>query len=148
MTRILTLGAAAILFAAAVHHPARAQAPCSLLTPNQIKTVIGAPVQPGQPGVNDCTWHDAKGNTIVYLSLKPTTDFHDTRAQMQATGRLTPITGLAEDAFFVASTGTSAALYALKKRRVVLLTVDAPGYTRAQNEGAEKALATQLLPKL
>jgi hypothetical protein len=51
----LILAAAATLISAALH----AQAPCSLLTPDQIKAVLNSPVEPGQPGVakdsNDCT---------------------------------------------------------------------------------------------
>lgn len=58
---ILLLAAAAILLPAA----ARAQEPCSLLAPDQIKAVLNSPVEPGQPGVakdsNDCTWSDANG---------------------------------------------------------------------------------------
>lgn len=144
MIRMTLLTLAAISLIPVAH----AQAPCSLLTPGQIKAVVGAAVQPGQPGANDCTWHDGRGHILVYMSLKATTDFHDTRAQMQATGKMVPITGVGEDAFFVASTGTGAALYSLKKRHVLLLTVDGPGYDKAQNEAAEKALASQILSKL
>ena len=54
----LTLAAAATFIPAAAH----AQAPCSLLTPDQIKAVLNSPVEPGQPGVakdsNECTWSD------------------------------------------------------------------------------------------
>jgi hypothetical protein len=42
----LSLAAAAVLIPAAAH----AQAPCSLLTPDQIKPVLSVPVNPGQPG--------------------------------------------------------------------------------------------------
>jgi hypothetical protein len=117
----------------------------------QIKAVLDTPVQPGKPGTGeaaDCTWADAKGETRVYLALKDPTDFKALRDSMQATGKLVPITGLSSDAFFVHSAGTSAALYALKGKRLLLLTVDGVGYTRVQNEEAEKALATETLPKL
>lgn len=127
---------------------AKSEAPCSLATPDQIKTLIGAPVQPGQPAAADCTWRDAKGDTRVYLSLRDSKDFHSFRSQMQTTGKMVPITGVGEDAFFVSSTGSSAALYALKKTHVLLLTVDGPGYSKAENEAAEQALANQILAKL
>ncbi|HVG27898.1 MAG TPA: hypothetical protein VM865_09860 [Acidobacteriaceae bacterium] len=156
-----TLTLAAILTAALASHAAPAQAPhaspkaaakepapCDLLTPDAIKTVIESPVQPGQPGAGDCTWHDAKGETRGYLSLKDAADFHSLRSQMQASGRLVPVTGLAGDAFFVSSTGSSAALYTLKAKRVLLLTVDGVGYSKAQNEAAEKSLAAQILARL
>lgn len=128
--------------------PASAAVPCGLLTPEQIKTVLGAPVQPGKPGENDCTWKDAGGHDRVYLSLKDAKDWKSFRDSMQATGRMTPVTGVAEDAFFVASSGTSAAFYTLKRGHVVLLTVDGLGFTRAQNEASEKTLAPQILQGL
>ena len=140
--------ALAALFATAAHAAPPTPSPCALLTPDQIKVVLSSPVLMGKPGSADCTWADAHGETRVYLSLKDATDFHSLRDSMQATGRLVPITGLAEDAFFVSGTGSAAALYALKRKRVLLLTVDGVGFSKAQNVGAEKALATQLLPKL
>ena len=151
-TRLFPLAPAAILLAALVPRLAHAQAPCSLLSPEQINSVVGTPVGPGQPGgqsgSSDCTWKDAKGQDRVYLSLRDPKDFHDLRDSMQSTGRLVPITGLSGDAFFVSSTGASAALYALKGKHLVLLTVDGPGFGKAENEAAEKALATGILAKL
>jgi hypothetical protein len=152
--RKTTLAATAILFAASLAPrplPAQTHAPspCALLSPDQIKVVLGSPVLIGKPGTNDCTWNDAKGETRVYLSLKDATpEYKAFRDSMQATGRLVPVTGLAEDAFFVSATGTSAALYTLKARHLMLLTVDGIGYSKAQNEAAERGLATQILPKL
>jgi hypothetical protein len=144
----LTFATAATLFTAA----ACAQAPCGLLTPDQIKTVLGSPVQPGHPGGTkdspDCTWQDAQGHDRVYLSLKETTEFHQLRAQMQSTGRMVPITGVGEDAFFISSTGSDAALYTIKRGHLVLLTVSAPNASRVDNEASEKAIATRILAKL
>lgn len=132
--------------------PAAADAPCGLLTPEEIKTVLSVAVLPGKPseseGAHDCTWKDAKGTDVVYLNIKEAKEWKSFRDSMQATGKLTPVTGVAEDAFFVASTGTSAAFYTLKKGHVVLLTVDGPGYSKADNEGAEKTLATRILSRL
>ena len=158
LPRPATLAAAALLIAAFRPRSMPAQtpsqthapAPCTLVTPDQIKTLIGTPVVPGKPGAesNDCTWADSKGVTRIYLSVKEATDFKDFRTSMQATGRLVPISGLAEDAFFVSSTTNATALYALKARRLLLITVDGVGFSKAQNQAAEKALATQILPKL
>jgi hypothetical protein len=137
--------AAALLFTAAA---ACAQQPCSLLTPDQIKVVAGTAVKPGTPGQNnDCTWRDAKGEDRVYLALKDSTNFHDFRTQMQSSGRMTSIPGLAEDAFYVASAGSSAALYLLKKKHLIELMVTGPDFSRPQNEAAEKALAPDLLAR-
>jgi hypothetical protein len=151
---LAALAAAAILLAVLTPSPTQAQtqthtpAPCSLLTTEKINALVGAPVQPGQPGPNDCTWHDAKGQTVVYLSLRDAKDWHTFRPQMQATGRLVPVTGVAEDAFFISSTGNSAAFYALKSTHVLLLTVDGLGFNKAQNEAAEQALAVHALARL
>ena len=61
--------------AALIPVAARAQDPCSLLTPDQIKAVINSPVEPGQPGVakgsDECTWGDANGDDRVYIALRP-----------------------------------------------------------------------------
>jgi hypothetical protein len=155
MNRFLTLSSAVVLLAAVspriaaqTHPPAKDPDPCKLVTVEQINALLGTPVKPGQQGPNDCTWRDGKGVDRVYLSLRDSKDFHALRGQMQTTGKMLPITGVAEDAFFVSSTGNSAALYALKKTHVVLLTVDGNGFSKADNEAAEKTLAIQILAKL
>jgi hypothetical protein len=162
----LTLAAAAFLIPAV----ARAQAPCGLLTPDQIKAVLNSPVEPGQPGVakdsNDCTWSDANGPNLaqarVYIALRPAADFRTFRTQIEkAGGNPTPVTGLGDDAFFVSPQqpdDSSSALYVLTKTHLLLLTVtlpDATGQAAPQQtsnqqatQAAEKALATQILPKL
>jgi hypothetical protein len=145
----LTLAAAVTLISVAAH----AQAPCSLLTPDQIKAVLNSPVEPGQPGVakdsNDCTWSDARGEDRVYIALQPRAAFQKTRAQIDKTGgHPTSVTGVGEDAFFVSSGDSSTALYVLAKNHLLLLTVNGPNATQEQNEAAEKALATQILPQL
>ncbi len=132
---------------------AHAQSPCGLLTPDQIKSVVSTPVTPGTPGGSkdapDCTWKDSKGEDRVYVSLKSRDTFNVTRAQMSNHGRLSSVTGVGEDAFFVSSTAGSAAyLYALGKHHLLLLQINIPNASRQDNEAAEKALATQILPKI
>jgi hypothetical protein len=144
----LALVAAAILIPAA-----HAQAPCSLLTPDQIKAVLNSPVESGQPGVaknsNDCTWSDPRGEDRVYIALQPRTAFQTTRAQIEKTGsHPTPVTGVGEDAFFVSSGDSSSALYVLAKNHLLLLTVNGPNASQEQNQAFEKALATQVVPQL
>lgn len=150
MTRTFLTFAAVSLFGASAGH---AQAPCTLLTADQIKAVVSVPVNPGQPGGTkdspDCTWKDGKGQDRVYLSLKSRDNFNVTRAQMQNTGRLSNVSGVGEDAFFVSSAaGSTAYLYTMGKHHLLLLTVNVPNASRQDNEAAEKALATQILPKL
>ena len=145
----LLIAAAASLIPTAAH----AHAPCSLLTPDQIKAVLNSPVEPGQPGVakdsNDCTWSDTRGEDRVYIALKPRPAFQTTRTQIaNAGGHPTSVTGVGEDAFFVSSGDSSSALYVLAKNHLLLLTVNGPNATQEQNEAAEKALATKILPQL
>jgi len=129
-------------------------APCTRRTPTQIKTVLTTPLSEGKPGTptdgtTDCTWSDPKGVTRVYLSLNdPGIHYKSFRDSMLATGKLVPIPGLADDAFFISSAGNSAALYALKNKHLLLVTVDGPNFTKTQNESAEQTLATAILPKL
>lgn len=146
----LFFAVAAILFTAASAH---AQAPCNLLTPDQIKAVVGVPVTPGQAGGTkdspDCTWKDAKGETRAYVSLKTRDNYNVTKAQMQHTGRLAPVTGVGEDAFFITSpAGSTAYLYTLGKKHLLLLQANIPNASRQDNQAAEKALANEILPKL
>lgn len=132
---------------------AYAQAPCSLLTQDQAKAVLSVDVSPGQAGGTkespDCTWKDAKGEDRVYVSLKPRDTFNVTRAQLANTSRVSSVTGVGENAFFVTSTaGSTAYLYALGKHHMLLLQVNVPNASRQDNEAAEKALAVEILPKL
>ena len=83
------------------------------------------------------------------MSLKPRDTFNVTRAQMATTGRLTSVTGVGEDAFFVTSpAGSTAYLYALGKHHLLLLQANVPNASRQDNEASEKALANEILPKL
>ncbi len=146
----LFLAAAAVLIPAAAAH---AQDPCSLLTSDQIKAVLSVPVNPGQPGGTkdspDCTWNDAKGEARAYVSLKTRDNYNVVHAQMANTGRLVAVTGVGEDAFFVTSpAGSTSYLYALGKKHLLLLQVNIPNASRQDNQAAEKAVATEILPKL
>jgi hypothetical protein len=145
----LLIAAAATLIPAAAH----AQAPCSLLTPDQIKAVVSVPVSPGTPGGTkdspDCTWKDAKGEARVYVSLKTRDNYNVVHAQMANSGHLVAVTGVGEDAFFVSSpAGSTVYLYALGKHHLLLLSANLPNASRLDNQAAEKALATEILPKL
>ena len=147
----LLIAAAATLVSAAAH--AQAPAPCSLLTPDQIKAVVNVPVNPGTPGGTkdspDCTWKDAKGEDRAYVSLKTRDNYNVVHAQMQNSGRLASVTGVGEDAFFVTSpAGSTSYLYTLGKKHLLLLQANIPNASRQDNQAAEKALANEILPKL
>jgi hypothetical protein len=106
-------------------------------------------VSAGVAGDGDCTWKSLKGEDRVYLQVKDAgPDYKSFRDSMMATGKLAPVSGLAEDAFYVSSHGSSAALYAMKAHHLLLITVDGPGFDKAGNEGAEKILMTAILPRV
>ena len=103
-SRLLPLTAAILaLTTLTLPQPLHAQlpAPCTLLTPTQIKTVLTTPLsepQPGSPtdGTTDSTKADAKGATRVYLSLNdPGITYKSFRDSMLATGKLVPLSSLA-----------------------------------------------------
>jgi hypothetical protein len=154
MTHLRRTSAAASIFLASAlsAHAQPLASPCALLSTEQIKSVLGTPVLAGKLGGGgaECTWADPQsGATRVYLKLSDAgPEYKSFRDSMQSTGRLVPVTGLAEDAFFVSATGASAALYTLKSHHLLLLTVDGVGFSKAQNEAAERALAGRALPKL
>jgi hypothetical protein len=157
-SHLLTLSTAAIVFTAIVApRPMHAEppiSPCALLSRLQIKTVLDTPLLDGKPGApsdgtTDCTWTDSKGETRVYLSLKePGIEYRSFRDSMRATGRFVPVPGLGGDAFYIASAGNTAALYVLKGKELLLVSVNGFNFTKAQNESAEQSLATAILPKL
>jgi len=147
---ILLLAAATLLpLAACAQTPI---APCSFLTPDQIRAALNSPVEPGQPGVakgsNECTWSDAQGEDRVYIAVRPGADFRSMRTQIEKNGgHPSPLTGLGDDAFFV-SDESSSALYVLAKNHLLILTVNSPDGTQQTSQAAEKTFATQILPKL
>lgn len=157
-SRLFVFSAAAIVLTAVVAalpvHAETPPAPCALLSGAQIKTVLDTPVSEGKAGAPsdgtvDCTWADSKGETRLYLSLKdPGIEYKSFRDSMRATGRFVPVAGLGGDAFYIASAGNAAALFVLKGKHLLLVTVNGVGFTKVQNETAERSLATEILPKL
>ena len=158
MPRLLTLATLPLAFTvfapvfaqthAAGKGPAKEPSACNLLTLDEIKSITGAAAQPGKPGADDCTWKDSKGEDRVYISVHESLDWHNLHDTMRGTGKLTPLTGVAEDAFFVGSSGSSAALYLLKGKHYVIFTITAPNASKADNEAAEKTLAPHILGRL
>lgn len=146
----LLLAAAAVLIPAALH----AQDPCALLTPDQIKSVLNSPVEPGQPGVakdsNECVWSDARGVDRVTIALRPGAEFRNILTKIEkAGGHPISVTGIGDDAFFVSSEdASSSALYVLAKNHFLLLAVYGSDASQQDIQAAEKALAAQIIPKL
>jgi hypothetical protein len=147
MPRPITFAAATILFAAAVTLRAHAADPCTFLTTAQVTAAMGIPVNDGTPGPKNCVWHAIKSNSNLYLTLRDGATYPTFKSQVQATGHASPVTGIGDDAFFMAGQESSA-LYVLKGSQVLLIIARVAGNTLAQNQAIEKAIATQAIGKL
>jgi hypothetical protein len=147
MPHSLSLAAATILLAAAATLPAHAADPCTFLTTAQVTTAMGIPVNDGTPGPKNCVWHAIKSNSNLYLTLRDGATYSTFKSQVQATGHASPVTGIGDDAFFMAG-GESSALYVLKGSQILLIIARVAGNTVAQNQAIEKAIATQAIGKL
>jgi hypothetical protein len=139
LTSLIT--SAALLVAASAY----AQDPCTYLTTDQVAAALGAPSNPGTPGPKNCVWHATKANSNVYLTLRDAASYNTFKSAAQAGGHMTPVSGLGDDAFFVAGSTASASLYVRKGSQVILLMVRIDGAPPDKNEAAEKTLAAQAL---
>jgi hypothetical protein len=138
----------ATLILTATSLSAYAQDPCTYLTTDQVATALGAPSNPGTPGPKNCVWHATKANSNVYLTLRDAASYNTFKSAAQASGHMTPVSGLGDDAFFVAGSTASASLYVRKGSQVILLMVRIDGALLDKNQAAEKTLAAQILPHL
>jgi hypothetical protein len=138
----------AVLILMAAPLAAQTPNPCTYLTTDQIAAATGLPSNPGTPGPKNCVWHATKSNSNVYLTLRDGATYDAFKAQVQAAGHMTPVTGLGDDAFFLGGSPTSSALYVRKGAQVILLIVRIDGASLDKNQAAEKTLAAQILPHL
>ena len=147
MPRSLTFSAATILFAATLSLRAYAADPCTFLTTAQVTAAMGIPVNDGTPGPKNCIWHAIKSNSNLYMTLRDSATYSTFKAQVQALGHASPVTGIGDDAFFMGDEKSSA-LYVLKGSQVLLIIARVAGNTVAQNQAIEKAIASQAIGKL
>ena len=148
MRPTLLLTASILIAASPLALRAEASDPCTYLTTDQVAAATGIPFNPGTPGPKNCVWHAIKSNSNVYLTLRDAAGYDRFKATGQATGHVVPVTGIGDDAFYLAGDTASASLYVRKGAQVILLAVRIDGAPLEKNEAAERSLAAQILPHL
>ncbi len=144
------------LFIAGAASPANAASndACTLLTPDQVKAAIGAPVGAGAHTtptfLKTCTWSTAKGANyqFVTLSLQDANGFEKGKAVWShAKGIVvTTASGIGDDAFYLA-TGDNVGLN-VKKGNVSFKVEVYAHVPVSKKEEMEKPLALDVVSKL
>ena len=143
---VLTARAALLLVALGLPLTARAaKDPCKLLTPAEISGVLGGAFGAGAPiGTTGCSWTNEKPHMIVTVSLWPPTEWDRIKANPLG-GKITPVSGLGEDAFY-ASIAQYSVLYVKKGGTVYLFKVYGVK-DETKQMSAEKTFALDALPR-
>jgi hypothetical protein len=141
---------------------------CSLLTPAQVTAALGVNVGAGQPAgpknaahpastsSSLCGWSEP-GNTaangkkvLVDIfgnmgSLSPTDRFNNAKTPVKGITK-TPVSDVADDAYYIVTPGLGPGLNVKKGNFVFQIRVS--GFSVDQNEAMEKTLAQNILAKL
>jgi hypothetical protein len=149
-----TLAAALLLiFAFGVAAPQSAAAPadaCSLLSPAQIKSAIGAEVSAGAAGsAKLCQWNAslAPGATVNFVTLVlQDPKFFDSGKNVPAPAVVTPVSGVGDDAYYLA-VRDQVGLVVKKGSSSFKISVYAK-LPADKKEAMEKSLATQIASQL
>jgi hypothetical protein len=147
----VAFGAAVALGSAAPRIEAASGDACSLLTPAQIKSAVGADVGAGAAGSPKlCQWNAALAPTspvkFITLLLYSDTNAFGAGKNMPAPAVVTPVSGIGDDAYFVA-VGDQVGLIVKKGSNMFKVAVYAK-LPVDQKESMEKVLATQIVSKL
>lgn len=124
---------------------------CSLLTPAQIKSVVGAEVGVGAAGsAKLCQWNASLAPTstvkFITLLLYSDTNAFEPGKHMPAPAVVTPASGVGDDAFFLA-VGDQVGLIVKKGSGAFKITVYAK-LPVDKKEAMEKLLAAQIVSQL
>ena len=139
VARLLSL-AALLLIAAPL---ARAADTCNLLTAAEISAATGDPVTTTTPGPSNCVWRGKASG--VYLTIRDGSGWASAKSMMMGSGKAAAVSGVGDDAFFMAGGGF---LYALKGGHYIILRVNVPKFSQDQNNAAEKTLANNAASRL
>ncbi len=139
----------AFIFALPPANAAPANA-CSLLTPAQIKSAIGADVGAGNvASAKLCSWSPSSASSSVKsitLLLYSDTNAFEPGKHMPAPAVVTPVSGIGDDAFFLA-VGDQVGLIVKKGSGAFKIAVYAK-VSLDQKESMEKSLAALIAPQL
>lgn len=121
--------------------------PCKLLTPAQVAAALGSQFGPGQPiGTTGCSWTSPSPHIIVTLSLWPPGEWERVKAGPIPGTKITPTSGLGEDAFYV-TLAQYTVLYVKKGQSVFLFKVYGVS-DPAKQMSAEKTLAAEAMKQV
>jgi hypothetical protein len=146
----VSLGAVLALGVAAPRANAAPGDACSLITPAQIKSAIGAEVSAGAAGsAKLCQWNAslAPGATVNFVTLVlQDSKFFDGGKSVPSPAIVTPLTGVGDDAYYVA-VRDQVGLVVKKGSSAFKVTVYAK-LPADKKEAMEKLLATQIATQL
>jgi hypothetical protein len=121
--------------------------PCKLLTPSQVGSALGGSFGGGQPiSTTGCSWTSETPHVIVTVSLWPPTEWERVKASPLPGTKITPASGLGDDAFCVTLSPYSV-LYVKKGKTVFLFKVYGVK-DQTKQMSAEKTLALDALATL
>lgn len=133
--------AASLIFAAAPL--ARAADTCNLLTTDEISAATGDPITTTTPGPSNCVWRGKASG--IYLTIRDGSGWAGAKSMMMGSGKASAVSGVGDDAFFMAGGGF---LYALKGGHYIILRVNVPKFSADQNHAAMKTLANSAVGRL
>ena len=137
--RLLSIAA----FVLAAPLAARAADTCGLLTSAEVGAATGDPVTTTTPGPSNCFWSGKASR--VYLTIRDGSGWSQAKTMMMGSGQASAVSGVGDDAFFMAGGGF---LYALKGSHYIILRVNVPKFSADQNQAAMKTLATNATGKM
>jgi hypothetical protein len=146
---------AAIVIAATAAAPsakaASASDACSLLTPAQVSSALGASVGAGTYVTPEfkktCTWTVTAGHEFVTLMLENADWFQSGKVPMVSSIVVTPAGGVGDDAYYLA-VGQNVGLIVKKGKVSFKVAVYASDTPLGKKEALEKSLAQQVVSRL
>lgn len=122
--------------------------PCTLLTADQVKAVLGVEIAVGPPpGKSSCMWKSTGGKVqMVTVSLQPSTTSWEHLKTVLPSIPANPVTGVGDDAFYQ-NFGTFAPLAVKKGGTIFIVKIYGVAAADKQVE-YEKALALDVLKHL
>lgn len=151
-TRLGAMLAAVVIVATAAPPATAASADaCSLLTPAQVGTALGASVGAGTYVTptfkKTCTWTVTGGHEYVTLMLEDVNSFDSGKVPLAASIIVTPASGVGDDAYYLA-VGPNVGLIVKKGNVSFKVAVYASDTTLDKKKALEKALAQQVVSGL
>jgi len=145
----------AILIVVVGNSPSAAGDACSLLTQDQVSTVLGVPVGAGKLiSLNNprmCGWSVPGGSTLtaksVVLTISTMKSFAQGKTPIPGVTK-SHISGVGDEAYYVTSAGLGTTLNVRKESTAFSISVKGSGFSVEQIKAKEKTLAQTILTSL